>query len=225
MNIQMAERNNNNSRKGGLQFDPEEALRHLSLTDTTLANLIHLAGPFEMKVQAMSSPFEALARNIIYQQLNGNAAASIHARVLALFGRKRRLVPRAILSASEDELRSAGLSWAKIAALRDLAAKTLDRTVPTLARLERMEDEEIIDRLSAVRGIGRWTVEMLLMSRLGRPDVLPVGDYGVRKGFALVYQTGEMPTPKALAIYGERWRPFRTVASWYMWRALELPKP
>ena len=130
--------------------------------------------------------------------------------------------PQNILEATDEALRSAGLSRNKAEALRDLAAKTLDGTVPTLARLKRMSDEEIIEHLTAVRGIGRWTAEMLLMFRLGRPDVLPVGDYGVRKGFSLVYQPDEMPTPKQLADYGERWRPYRTVASWYMWRAVEL---
>ena len=145
------------------------------------------------------------------------------ARVLLLFG-KSKLDPHDIISAPLESLRGAGLSAAKTAAIRDLAAKTLDGTVPSLARLRRMTDEEIIERLIEVRGIGRWTVEMLLMFRLGRPDVLPVGDYAVRKGFALVYGLKEMPKPKELMEYGERWRPFRSVASWYMWRALELPE-
>jgi DNA-3-methyladenine glycosylase II len=145
----------------------------------------------------------------------------IHRRVLDLF-RRGRLRPQDILAVSEEELRGAGLSGAKLAALRDLAAKTLDGTVPALARLRRMDDEEIIERLTEVRGIGRWTAEMLLMFRLGRPDVLPVGDYAVRKGFALTYGLEEMPKPKVLESYGERWRPYRSVASWYMWRALEI---
>ena len=207
---------------GGLCFDPEEAVRYLSRADAALAELISVAGPFTMKVRAMHSPFESLARNIIYQQLNGTAAAAIHARVLALFG-GRRLRPKDILEAPEENLRSAGLSRNKLEALRDLAAKTLDGTVPTLTRLKRMTDEDIIETLTRVRGIGRWTVEMLLMSRLGRPDVLPVGDFGVRKGFSILYRTETLPTPKELARYGERWRPYRTVASWYMWRVVELP--
>jgi DNA-3-methyladenine glycosylase II len=175
-----------------------------------------------MQIRHLSNPFEALARNIIYQQLHGKAAAAIHLRVLALFG-KKRLAPQDILQASEESLLGAGLSRAKLAALKDLAAKTLDGTVPTLARLRRMPDEEIIERLTQVRGIGRWTVEMLLIFRLGRPDVLPVGDFAVRKGFSLVYGIKELPKPKELIQYGERWRPFRSVASWYMWRATELP--
>jgi 3-methyladenine DNA glycosylase/8-oxoguanine DNA glycosylase len=194
--------NNLSSHKnGGLCFDPEEAVRYLSEADSALARLISVAGPFSMKVRAMHSPFEALARNIIYQQLNGVAAATIHARVLALFG-GRRLRPTDILEASAESLRGAGLSRNKLEALRD---------------------HDIIETLTQVRGIGRWTAEMLLMSRLGRPDVLPVGDFGVRKGFAILHRMEALPTPKELARYGEKWRPYRTVASWYMWRVVELP--
>jgi DNA-3-methyladenine glycosylase II len=209
------------SEKDGFLYDPDAAVRYLSSVDMTLGRLIKRAGPFNMQLRRMHNPFEALARNIIYQQLHGNAAAAIHQRVLALFG-KKKLQPQDILDASEDSLRSAGLSGAKLAALKDLAAKTLDGTVPTLAKLRRLSDEEIIAHLTEVRGIGRWTVEMLLMSRLGRPDVLPVGDFAVRKGFQLTYDLAEMPKPKALAEYGERWRPFRSVASWYMWQAVGL---
>jgi DNA-3-methyladenine glycosylase II len=210
------------SDKDGYCYDVEEAVQYLSSVDQTLARLIERAGPFNMPIRRMHNPFEALARNIIYQQLHGNAAAAIHQRVLALFG-KKKLHPQDILNASEETLRSAGLSGAKLSALKDLAAKTLDGTVPTLARLRRMGDEEIIEHLTEVRGIGRWTVEMLLIFRLGRPDVLPVGDFAVRKGFSLVYGLKEMLKPKELLAYGERWRPFRSVASWYMWRAVELP--
>jgi DNA-3-methyladenine glycosylase II len=206
----------------GFCYDPLEAVRHLSCVDSTLANLMRRASPFTMQLRRMHNPFEALARNIIYQQLHGTAAAAIHRRVLELFG-KSRLRPRDILAASEEQLRGAELSGAKFAALKDLAAKTLDGTVTTLARLRRMGDEEIIERLTRVRGVGRWTVEMLLMFRLGRADLLPTGDYAVRKGFALVYGLKELPKPKELEAYGERWRPFRSVANWYMWRALELP--
>jgi 3-methyladenine DNA glycosylase/8-oxoguanine DNA glycosylase len=206
----------------GYEFNPQTATAHLSRTDARLAHLIEAAGPFRMEIRTMHSPFEALARNIVYQQLNGTAAAAIHARVLALAGRNR-LRPEDVLGAPDDALRGAGLSRNKLDALRDLAAKTLDGTVPSLARLKRMSDEEIIERLTRVRGIGRWTVEMLLMSRLGRPDVLPVGDFGVRKGFSILYRTEALPTPKELTAYAERWRPYRTVASWYLWRAVELP--
>jgi DNA-3-methyladenine glycosylase II len=207
---------------GGFGYDPAVALKHLSARDPLLAKLIKRVGAFDMELRHMHNPFEALARNIIYQQLHGNAAAAIHGRVIALTGRKR-LRPEDILAASEESLRGAGLSGAKLVALKDLAAKTLDGTVPTLARLRRMSDEEIIEHLTQVRGIGRWTVEMLLIFRLGRPDVLPVGDYAVRKGFALLQGMEEMPKPKELLNYGELWRPYRSVASWYLWRATELP--
>lgn len=206
----------------GFGYDPDEAIRSLSSADPALGKLIERAAPFNMELRHLSNPFEALARNIIYQQLHGKAAAAIHARVLALFG-KNKLEPQDILEAAEKDLRGAGLSAAKLVAVKDLAAKTLDGTVPTLARLRRMKDEEIIERLTEVRGIGRWTVEMLLIFRLGRPDVLPVGDFAVRKGFSLIKGLTEMPKPKELIEYGERWRPYRSVASWYLWRANELP--
>jgi DNA-3-methyladenine glycosylase II len=209
-------------RRDGFCYDPEAAVRHLRSADATLARLMERAGPFTLQIRGLHDPFEALARNIVFQQLHGKAAAAIHARVVALFG-GGKLRPADLLAAPEEDLRGAGLSAAKLAALRDLAAKTLDGTVPTLARMRRMTDEEIVERLTRVRGIGRWTVEMLLMFRLGRPDVLPVGDFAVRKGFALAYGLDESPKPKELTAFGERWRPFRSVASWYMWRAVELP--
>jgi DNA-3-methyladenine glycosylase II len=209
------------SETDGFCYDPVEALQYLSSADPVLAGLIERIGPFNMQIRRMHNPFEALARNIIYQQLHGKAAAAIHERVIALFG-KNKLHPQDILDASEESLRGAGLSGAKLVALKDLAVKTLNGTVPTLARLRRMEDEEIIEHLTQVRGIGRWTVEMLLIFRLGRPDVLPVGDFAVRKGFSLAYGMKELPKPKELMLSGERWRPYRSVASWYMWRASEL---
>jgi DNA-3-methyladenine glycosylase II len=208
--------------KDGFGYNPDEAVQYLSSIDSTLGRVIEHAGPFNLPIRKVNNPFEALARNIIYQQLHGNAAAAIHQRVLALFG-KKKLSPQDILDASDVALRGAGLSGAKLAALKDLAAKTLDSTVPALARLRRMQDEEIIDKLTQVRGIGRWTVEMLLIFGLGRPDVLPVGDFAVRKGFSLVYGLKELPKPKELIHYGEHWRPYRSVASWYMWRVHELP--
>ena len=210
------------SERDGFGYDPAEAVQYLSSVDSTLSRLIERAGPFNLPIRRMHNPFEALARNIIYQQLHGNAAAAIHQRVLALFG-KKKLTPQDILEASAESLRGAGLSGAKLAAIKDLAAKTLDGTVPTLARLSRMADEEIIEKLIQVRGIGRWTVEMLLIFGLGRPDVLPIGDFAVRKGFSIVYGLKDLPKPKELIHYGERWKPFRSVASWYMWRVHELP--
>ena len=200
-------------------YDPIEAIKYLAKIDDRLGRLMKRVGPYTMQIRSMHNPFEALARNIIFQQLHTSAATVIHGRVVALFG-KGKLHPQDVLAAADETLRGAGLSRAKLAALKDLAAKTLDGTVPTLARLRRMEDEAIIERLTAVRGIGRWTVEMLLIFRLGRPDVLPVDDFAVRKGFAITYGLDQMPKPQALKAYGERWRPYRTVASWYMWRAV-----
>ncbi|MEO8227977.1 MAG: DNA-3-methyladenine glycosylase 2 family protein [Gemmatimonadota bacterium] len=179
-------------------------------------------GPFALRPRVTQTMFGALFESIVYQQLSGKAAATILERTRRLFLPKRFPTPQDILDAPEPLLRSAGLSGAKAASLKDLARHTIDGTVPTLARVRRMPDAEVVERLTTVRGIGVWTVEMLLMFRLGRPDVLPVGDLGVRKGFARVYRWKEMPAPLALAEYGERWRPFRSVASWYMWRALEL---
>jgi DNA-3-methyladenine glycosylase II len=210
-------------RASGFCYDPEEAVRRLTSADPTLARLIERAGPFALPIRHLSNPFEALARNIIFQQLHGSAAAAIHGRLLELF-EKRKLRPQDLLATPEEKLRGAGLSAAKLAALRDLSAKTLDGTVPTLTRLRRMTDEEIVARLTEVRGIGRWTVEMLLIFRLGRPDVLPVGDYAVRKGYELTYGLEEMPKPKELESYGERWRPYRSVASWYMWEAVRMQR-
>lgn len=206
----------------GLCYDAGAAVKHLAKADPLLAKLMKRAGPFALQTRSMHNPFEALARNIVFQQLHGSAASAIHGRLIGLFG-GGRLRPNDVLEASEESLRGVGLSGAKTAALKDLATKTLDGTVPTLARLKRMEDEEIVERLTRVRGIGRWTVEMLLMFRLGRPDVLPVGDYAVRKGFMVAYGLDEMPKPKALELHAEAWRPYRSVASWYMWRALEHP--
>lgn len=206
----------------GFGYDAGAAVKHLAQADPVLGRLMKRAGPFALQTRSMHNPFEALARNIVFQQLHGSAAEAIHRRVIELFG-GGRLRPRDVLGAADEELRGVGLSGAKTAALKDLAAKTLDGTVPTLARLQRMNDEEIVERLTQVRGIGRWTVEMLLMFRLGRPDVLPVGDFAVRKGFMVAYGLDEMPKPKALELHAEAWRPYRSVASWYMWRALEHP--
>jgi DNA-3-methyladenine glycosylase II len=166
-------------------------------------------------------PFDALAESIAYQQLSGKAAAAIWGRVRALYPRRKYLSPKLILRTPDETLRAAGLSRSKIAALKDLAAKTMDGTVPPAGALVRMSDEEIIERLVSVRGIGRWTVEMLLLFDLGRPDVWPVHDYGVRKGFAKTFGRRKLPTPGQLMKLGEKWRPYRSVAAWYFWRALD----
>jgi DNA-3-methyladenine glycosylase II len=199
------------------------ARRVLTKSDPTLTALMKQVGPFRMKVNSIQSPFLALAESIVYQQLTGKAAATIFGRVCERVGTGKRFTPEAVLAHPVEGLREAGLSGAKTAALRDLSAKALKGEVPTLARARRMSDSELVEHLTKVRGIGQWTVEMLLMFRLGRPDVLPVDDYGVRKGFMRTYGLSEMPRPKELLAYGERWRPWRSVASWYLWRSLELP--
>ena len=167
-------------------------------------------------------PFDALAESIAYQQLSGKAAATIWGRVRALYPGKKYLDPKLVLATPEAELRAAGLSRSKVAALKDLAAKTLDRTVPSRRALAKMSDEEVIARLIAVRGIGRWTAEMLLLFDLGRPDVWPVDDYGVRKGFAKTFGRRKLPTPKQLIKLGKKFQPYRSIAAWYFWRALDV---
>ncbi len=209
-------------RTDGLGFDPNVACRHLAEADPTIGELIARVGEFTMRPQPSHSLFRVLVRSIVYQQLSGRAAATILSRVTLLFAPKRFPTPRDLLEIAPERLRAAGLSTAKTAALRDLSARTLDGTVPSLARVRRMEDEEIVARMTAVRGIGRWTVEMFLIFKLGRPDVLPLGDLGVRKGFALTYGIRKLPEPAAMSRRGERWRPYRSAASWYLWRALEL---
>ena len=218
-----------------LPYDREEAVAALSAADPKLGKLIAKAGPFTMRLAGQQSPFEALVESIIYQQLHGKAAATIHARLLASFGDicgvGNHPEPQHLLDCPNEQLRAAGLSHNKSLALRDLAAKTLDGTVPTMARIRRMSDEDIIEHLTQVRGIGKWTVEMMLIFRLGRPNVLPVSDYGIRKGFALTY-LGLKPTqkvtpdllatPKQIETRAKKWTPWCSVASWYMYRACDL---
>ena len=205
-------------------MDHEHALQHLSATDPRMAALIARSRRYNIVPAASIRPFDALAESIAYQQLSGKAAATIFGRVRALFPKRKWLDPEQLLATPDDKLRGAGLSRAKTAALKDLAAKTIDRTVPSGRALLRMSDDEIIARLTQVRGIGRWTVEMLLLFDLGRPDVWPVDDYGVRKGFAKTFGRRKLPTPKQLMKIGEKWRPYRSVAAWYFWRALDQPE-
>ncbi len=205
-----------------LSFDPSRALEHLRASDMVLARVIDEIGPFRMRLRPAPSVFAALTEAIVYQQLNGKAAAAIFARVSALFPRGAP-TPERMLRIADEQLRGAGLSRSKLLSLRDLAQRATDGRLPTLAEINSLPDETIVERLSEVRGIGRWTAEMLLMFRLGRPDVLPVDDYGVRQGFAIAYER-ELPSPKELAVHGGRWKPYRTVASWYLWRVVERAK-
>jgi len=222
------------------KLDHTVAIEHLSRVDRKLARIIAKSGTCGLQPETTQSIFEALLEAIIYQQLNGKVAATITNRVKALFPENTHRVrtrrglqasfptPEQILAVTEQHLRSAGLSQAKMLAIRDLAAKTLDGTVPSVREARQMSDDELVERLIEVRGIGRWTVEMLLIFRLGRRDVLAADDYGIRKGFAKMHRMAELPKPKEILAHGERWRPYRTVASWYMWRAAEmkdLPEP
>ena len=222
-------------RTHNLPYDPADAVRALSLADPKLGKLIERAGPFTLRLPAQQSPFEALLRAIIYQQLHGKAAGAIHAKLLTSFeplcGLGAHPSAQHVLECPNEQLRAAGLSHNKSLAVRDLAAKTVDGTVPTLSRIKRMTDEEIVEHLTQVRGVGRWTVEMFLMFRLGRPDVLPVADYGVRKGFALTFQGLKpsqkgtpdlLPKPEVMERRARKWVPWRSVASWYLWRACDL---
>lgn len=205
----------------GLCFDPAKALRHIRRTDPDLGALIKRLGPFALKVEPSGSTFTALARAIMYQQLSPKAAATIHARFCALFGPTCVPHPELVLTLGEEQLRSCGMSRAKTLAVSDLAARALGGELPTLGEARAMTDEEVIERVSAVRGIGRWSAEMFLIFELGRPDVLSSGDYGLRRGFGLAFCGGRLPSPAEVAERGQRWRPYRTAASWYMWRAVE----
>jgi DNA-3-methyladenine glycosylase II len=239
------------------RYDSAAAIRELSAADPKLGKLIARAGPFTMRIASAQSPFEALVESIVYQQLNGKAAATIHRRLLESFGptlapnqvanilltgtephreavengTKYHPTPQQILDCPNEQLRAAGLSANKALALRDLAAKTIDGTVPTLVQIRRMSDQAIIDHLTQVRGIGVWTVHMMLIFRLSRPDVLPVSDYGVRKGFALTFgklkptdkvTPLDLPKPDVMERRAKKWHPWCSIASWYMWRACDL---
>ncbi len=202
-------------------YDAQIAVKALKVADKKLARMIERIGPYRLRDRSAMTPFQALLQSIIYQQLSGKAAGSIHARVQALFPRKRPTAKH-LLALSDDSLRGAGLSRSKVLAVRDLATRCVDGSVPSRVRLKKLDDEEIIQHLVQVRGIGRWTVEMLLIFNLGRPDVLPVDDLGVRRGFMHTFGGNTLPDAKKMLRRGQRWRPYRSVASWYLWRASEL---
>jgi DNA-3-methyladenine glycosylase II len=193
-------------------------------TDPVMAGLIAAAGRYRPEPMPDQPPFEALVRAIAHQQLHGVAAERILARFIEACGNDCFPLPQQVIDATEARLRACGFSYAKIAALKDLAAKTVDGIVPARSQLDALSDLEIIQRLTEVRGIGRWTVEMMLMFQLQRPDVLPVDDFGVRNGFRLAYRLRGMPRARALAEFGERWKPHRSLAAWYLWRANDLAR-
>lgn len=204
---------------GNLEFDWDMAAAHVSRRDKRIGAVIRAHADLRLEPRRQRSPFHALMRAIIYQQLSGKAAATIHGRLLELFSGP--VTAEKLLRLKDSQIRGAGVSGGKMKALRDLAQRTVAGHVPGFARLRRMDDAEIIQQLTAVHGVGRWTVEMLLIFDLGRPDVLPVHDLGVRKGFAIAHKLPELPTPEELTEHAERWRPYRTVGSWYCWRATD----
>ena len=223
-----------------LPYSRTESIAALAAADPRLGRLIARVGPFTMRLASQQSPFQALTEAIVYQQLHGKAAATIHARLLDSFadlcgrhpdGTSLHFSPQHILDCPNQQLRAAGLSANKALALRDLAAKTLDGTVPSMLTIKKMSDDAIIDHLTQVRGIGTWTVQMMLLFRLGRPNVLPTSDYGIRKGFALTFQglkpsakvtPADLPKPDLIERRARKWQPFCSVASWYLWRACDL---
>jgi DNA-3-methyladenine glycosylase II len=200
------------------------AHKHLSKSDPVMRRLIREHGKCDLKPETRRSPFQSLVQAVAHQQLNGTAANTILTRFKKLFPGRSFPKPKDLAKVTDKQIRACGFSFSKIAAIRDIAAKALDGTIPSSRRIEKLSDEEIIVRLTEARGVGRWTVEMLLIFQLGRKDVLPVGDFGVRSGFRVAYKKREMPEPKALLAFGERWRPHATTAAWYLWCAADAAK-
>lgn len=197
------------------------AIQHLSNADERFAALIRRVGPPALKVDRGRDLYEALIRAIAHQQLHGKAAEAILARFVGLFPGEKFPRPDSVLGTNGDTLRGCGFSAAKLAAIQDICARAIDGTVPTRRQADKLSDEELIERLTTIRGVGRWTVEMLLIFTLGRPDVLPVDDFGVREGFRVLFELGIQPKPRALADLGLAWAPHRSMATWYLYRAVE----
>jgi DNA-3-methyladenine glycosylase II len=200
------------------------ALKHLSAADPVMARIIRDVGACELKPEPRRSPFQSLVQAVAHQQLNGTAANTILTRFKKLFPKRKFPQPEDLAQVTDAQIRACGFSFAKIRALRDLAEKTLSGVVPGARAMGKLSDAEIIARLTEVRGVGRWTVEMLLIFQLGRENVLPADDFGVRNGFRLAYQKRGMPKPKALLKFGQRWRPHATTAAWYLWRVADAAK-
>ena len=200
------------------------ALKHLSAADPTMRKLIREHGKCDLAPETRRPPFQSLVMAVAHQQLNGTAANNILSRFKKLFPRRKFPRPDDLAAVTDEQIRACGFSFAKIKSIRDIAEKTLSGVVPSSRLIAKLSDDEIIARLTEVRGVGRWTVEMLLIFQLGRPDVLPVDDFGVRSGFRVAYKKREMPKPKELLALGERWRPHRTTAAWYLWCAADGTK-
>ncbi|MBL9103381.1 MAG: DNA-3-methyladenine glycosylase 2 family protein [Myxococcales bacterium] len=207
-----------------LAFDTA-AYDHLRRSDRRMGALVERVGPPTLTLERLGDPYAALVRSIVYQQLTGKAAATILGRVCALHGSEAVPSPAQVLATRDARLRAAGLSTAKTAALKDLARRAHAGEIPSYRSLVRMTDDAIVERLTEVRGIGRWSVEMMLIFRMGRPDVWPVGDYAVRKSYAALHGLDELPSVRALEQLGEPYRPFRSAAAWYLWRALDTATP
>ena len=200
------------------------ALKYLSAVDPVMARIIREVGACALTPEPGRSPFQSLVQAVAHQQLNGTAANTILTRFKKLFPKRKFPKPEDLAKVTDEQIRACGFSFAKIRAIRDLAGKTLSGVVPTSRQIVKMSDAEIIARLTEVRGVGRWTVEMLLIFQLGREDVLPTDDFGVRNGFRIAYKKREMPKPKTLLKFGQRWRPHATTAAWYLWRAADAAK-
>lgn len=214
------------ARRRGVRTDPIDAaaaVAHLRAADARLGELIARVGPFARELQPADSVFAALLRSIVYQQLHGRAAATIHGRVLTALAPHGGPGPEALARVTDEALRAAGLSRAKLAAVRDLAARTAAGELPSMAEAAALDDATLVERLTVVRGIGPWTVHMLLIFVLGRPDVLPTGDFAIRLAFRRLYRKRREPTPAEIERQARSWQPYRSVASWYLWRSLELP--
>ena len=211
-----------NNRRAALEFNWQSGLAHIGKVDAKMDKIIRLSNSEPFEVERYRSPFSYLARAIIFQQLSGHAARAILGRFQALFGGKNRVTAKNLTPLKDEDIRAAGLSFGKIKALRSLGQHALDGKIPGWAKLEKMPDDEIIETLTDVHGIGVWTVEMLLLFQLGRPDVLPVGDLGVRNGYAIAHGLKERPTPGELKKLAESWSPYSSVGTWYCWRAVDL---
>ena len=200
------------------------ALKHLSAADPVMRRLIREIGACELVPETHRPPFQSLVQAVAHQQLNGTAANTILGRFKKLFPARKFPRPQDLANVTDGQIRACGFSRAKILSIRDIVEKTLSGIVPATRQIVKLSDDEIVARLTEVRGVGRWTVEMLLIFQLGRPDVLPADDFGVRSGFRLAYKRRELPTPKEILAHGERWRPHRTTAAWYLWRAVDGAK-
>ncbi len=202
-------------------FDPIAAVAHLRQADPGLAELIARQGPFDLELRPVRSIFEALLRSIVYQQLHGRAAEAIHGRVLAELRKVGPVSPKTLARVPDERLRAAGLSAGKLRAIRDLGEKSLSGVIPTLAQARKMDEAELTGRLTAVRGIGPWTVHMLMIFYLGHANVMPTGDYAIRAAFRRLYRKRKDPTPAHILKHARKWEPYRSVASWYLWRSLD----